>query len=69
VRLEFQRSNGEALFVSIGTNGNIVRVNMAFNPEPMNGLSGDFGVHVQLNANGNPDPYSVWIHDLTLNYW
>src|SRR5690348_12533318 len=69
VRLEFQRSNGHVLFVSIGTNGNVVPVNMAFNPQPLNGLSGDFGVHIQLNANANPDPYSVWVHDLTLNYW
>ena len=69
VRLEFQRSNGHVLFVSIGTNGNVVQVNMAFNPQPLNGLSGDFGVHIQLNANANPDPYSVWVHDLTLNYW
>ncbi len=69
VRLEFQRSNGHVVFVSIGTNGNIVPVNVAFNPQPITGLSGDFGVHIQLNANANPDPYSVWVHDLTLNYW
>jgi hypothetical protein len=69
IRLEFQRSNGAVLFVSIGTNGNMVPVNMAFNPQPLNGLSGDFGVHIQLNANANPDPYSVWVHDLALNYW
>lgn len=69
IRLEFQRSNGHVLFVSIGTNGNIVPVNMAFNPQLLNGLSGDFGVHIQLNANANPDPYSVWVHDMALNYW
>jgi len=68
LRLEFQRSNGQAVFVSIGANGNIVPVNMAFNPQPVNGLNGDFGVHIQLNANGNPDPYSVWVHDLRLTY-
>jgi len=32
-------------------------------------LNGDFGVHIQLNADGTPDPYSVWIHNLSLNYW
>jgi len=69
LRLEFERSNGQAHFVSIGTNGNIVPVNMAFNPQPIDGASGDFGVHIQLNTNGNPDPYSIWVHNLTLNYW
>jgi hypothetical protein len=69
LRLEFERSNGQAHFVSIGTNGAIVPLNMAFNPQPINGASGDFGVHIQLNANGNPDPYSVWVHNFALTYW
>ena len=69
VRLEFARSNSRAVFVSIGTDGNVVPVNMVFNPQAIDGASGDFGVHIQLNANGNPDPYSVWVHNLSLNYW
>ena len=71
IRLEFDRSNGQAHFVSIGTNGNVVPVNVAFNPQSSAGVGndGDFGVHIQLNADGNPDPYSVWVHDLALNYW
>lgn len=69
LRLEFQRLNGQAVFVSIGTDGNIVPLNMAFNPQPSTGANGDFGVHIQLNTNGNPDPYSVWVHDMALNYW
>lgn len=68
-RLEFERSNGQLHFVSIGANGNIVPVNMAFNPQPISGLNGDFGIHIQLNADANPDPYSVWIHNFALNYW
>ena len=69
LRLEFERSNGQAQFVSIGTNGSVVPVNMAFNPQPITGASGDFGVHIQLNSNANPDAYSVWVHNLTLTYW
>lgn len=69
MRFEFQRVNGQAVFVSIGTNGDIVPVNMAFNPEPMTSTNGDFGVHFQLNGNANPDPYSVWVHNLSLTYW
>jgi hypothetical protein len=69
LRFEFQRSNGQVVFVSIGSNGNVVPVNMTFNPQPLTGVSGDFGVHIQLNADGNPDPYSLWVHDLSLNYW
>ncbi|MBV9146171.1 MAG: hypothetical protein JO065_09660 [Acidobacteria bacterium] len=69
VRLEFQRNNGQVIFVSIGADGNIVPVNMAFNPQTISGLSGDFGVHIQLNSNANPDPYSVWVHNMSLSYW
>ena len=69
VRLEFQRVNGQAVFVSIGTNGNVVPVNIALNPESIAGANGDFGVHIQLNTNANPDPYSVWVHNMALNYW
>jgi len=69
LRLEFERSNGQPHFVSVATNGNIVPVNMAFNPQPIQGGSGDFGVHIQLNANGAPDPYSVWVHNMSLSYW
>jgi hypothetical protein len=69
VRLEFQRMNGQVQYVSIGTNGNIVPVNISLNPGAPNGANGDFGVHIQLNTNANPDPYSVWVHDMALNYW
>lgn len=69
LRLEFARSNGQAVFVSIGINGTNYPLNMAFNPLPINGANGDFGVSFQLNSNGNPDPYSVWVHNLSLNYW
>jgi len=69
LRLEFERTGNQAHFVSIATNGNVVPVNIGFNPQPTGGLNGDFGVHIQLNADGAPDPYSVWIHNLSLNYW
>lgn len=69
LRLEFERSNGQAHFVSIGMNANIVPVNVSFNPQPISGANGDFGVHIQLNTNSNPDPYSVWVHNFSLNYW
>jgi hypothetical protein len=69
LRLEFERLNGQAIFVSIGMDGNIVPLNMAFNPQPITELNGDFGVHIQLNANANSDPYAVWVHNMALNYW
>ena len=69
LRLEFERRNGQANFVSVGTNGKVMPVNMAFNPEPTNGTNGDFGVHIQLNTNAAPNPYSIWVHNLALNYW
>jgi hypothetical protein len=69
VRLEFARTNGQAVFVSIGVDGNVSPLNMAFNPQPIKGANGDFGVSFQLDANGNPDPYSAWVHNLSLDYW
>lgn len=69
LRLEFERSNGQARFVSIGVDGQIYPVGVAFSPQAISGTNGDFGVHFQMNANGQPDPYSVWIHNLALTYW
>ncbi len=69
VRLEFARVNGQEQFVSIGTDGNIVPLDVTVNPKAISGTDGDFGVHIQLNADANPDPYSVWVHNMALNYW
>lgn len=69
LRLEFERSNGQVRFVSIGMDGVIHPLDLFFNPQPTSSTNGDFGVHFQMNANGNSDPYSVWIHNLSLNYW
>jgi hypothetical protein len=69
LRMEFERAAGKAHFVSISINGRLYAVGRAFDPQPVKGKSGDFGVHFQLNANKECDPYSVWVHNFELTYW
>ena len=67
--MEYERVGEKAHFVSISINGRLCPVDQTFDPQPIKGKSGDFGVHFQLNANKNSDPYSVWVHNLELTYW
>lgn len=69
LRMEYERVNGKAHFLSITINGRASVVDRAFDPQPIKGKSGDFGVHFQLNANKNSDPYSIWVHNFELTYW
>lgn len=69
LRMEYERFHGAAHFISITIDGRTYTVERLFDPQPINGKSGDFGVHFQLNANKNSDPYSVWVHNLELTYW
>ena len=69
LRMEYERVAGKAHFVSISINGRLYPVDRTFDPQPIKGKSGDFGVHLQLNANKNSDPYSVWVHNFELTYW
>lgn len=69
LRMEYERANEKAHFVSISIGGRLYPVDRAFDPQPIKGKNGDFGVHFQLNGNKNSDPYSVWVHNFELTYW
>ncbi len=69
LEMQYERVNGQDHFISITIDGKVYDVNMLFNPQPISGANGDFGVHFQLNGDANSDPYSVWVHNLQLTYW
>jgi len=69
VQMQYERINGKAHFISISIDGRVYSVDMSFDPQPISGASGDFGVHFQLNGNATSDPYSVWVHNFSLTYW
>jgi len=69
LRMEYERTNGRAHFLSIAINDHVYNVDRSFDPQPINGRSGDFGVHFQLNGGKQSDPYSVWVHNFRLTYW
>jgi hypothetical protein len=68
LRMEYERLNGKAHFISISINDRLHPVDRAFDPQPIKGKSGDFGVHFQVNGDKSSDPYSVWVHNFELTY-
>ena len=69
LRMDYERVNGQAHFLSITINDHVYKVDRSFAPQPINGKSGDFGVHFQLNGDKQSNPYSVWVHDFRLTCW
>ena len=69
LRMDYERINGRAHFLAITIGNQVYRVDRSFDPQPIDGRNGDFGVHFQLNGNKQSAPYSVWIHDFQLTYW
>jgi hypothetical protein len=69
LRMEYERVNGRAHFLAITIGNQMYRVDRSFDPQPIRGTNGDFGVHFQLNGNEQSSPYSVWVHDFRLTYW
>lgn len=69
LRMDYERVKGRAHFISITINDHVYNVDRAFEPQPINGKNGDFGVHFQLNGDKQSDPYSVWVRDFQLTYW
>jgi len=69
LRLEYERSNGQDHFISIGIDGKTYPVDMRFYPQPVSYTNGDFGVHFQLNGNADMIPYSVFVRNYNLTVW
>lgn len=69
LRMDYERVNGRAHFLTITIEKQVYRIDRSFDPQPIAGRSGDFGVHFQLNGNKQSNPYSVWVHDFRLTYW
>ena len=65
---EYQRANGQAVFVAITVNGQRYSINQSFNPQAHSG-STSVGVHFEIDGDSTAQPYNVWIDEMTLNIW
>lgn len=65
---EYQRANGQALFVAITVNGQKYDIDQSFNPQAHSG-STSVGVHFEMDGDGTAQPYKVWIDQMTLSIW
>jgi len=65
---EFQRdSSNQVIFVAVNSNGQRSIVDIA--QQPTAASSSGIDVAFQMDTNGTPDPYSVWLDKVTLTYW
>lgn len=67
VTLEFQRTGGQAKFISVTVNGRKSYVNKAFWPESVNAQ--ELNVAFQMDGNVNNAAYSTWLDKVSLNAW
>jgi len=65
---EYQRANGQAIFVAITVNGERYEINQSFNPQANTG-SASVGVHFEMDGDSTAQPYNVWIDEMTLSTW
>lgn len=65
---DYQRANGQAVFVSITVNGQTYAINKSFNPNAQTGSS-SIGVHFEIDGNGSAAPYNVWVDEMSLSIW
>ena len=66
--LEFKRVNGKAEFIAVTLNGTKHYINRTYYPKSNPG-GYQTSVAFQMDGNYNQTDYSVWINQMSLNYW
>jgi hypothetical protein len=65
---EFYRtSTGKVQFISITLDGNRHYINRTYSPKSQSGSQ--ISVAFQMDGNRYQSNYSVWLDNVTLNYW
>lgn len=64
---ELQRNNSQATFVAMTFDGVKHFINRTFNAKAV--TADELNVAFQMDMDGTPTPYSVWLDNVTLHYW